>query len=466
MRVTPVERLFIFVPIALASALLLALVAVVNHGQTRLLAATQEVSEAQERQAMISDLMQKIFDAEAAQRGFLLTQNSRYLKFLDPAVEHIEPTLDRLVDSYNSSGRRSALPELRRLRNSVAMKIGEIRTSLRLYGEQGLPAALALINTDFGKKTTDAIRDSVTNLRENERLSIVAATAGWERNQRIVRGTVIGAISMSIALLLLVGLLFARDLNRRAQHASDLVERNRALDVLVQDRTRTLSELSSHLQQLTEKERRTLARELHDELGGLLVAMKMDLVWLRRKLANADPQIAARWDRTIKAIDHGLEFKRRIIESLRPTLLDNLGLVPALHWLIEEACRPASLEYRETYPEQLPELSNDANIALFRIVQESLTNILQHARATQVDILMSSTGDALLLTVTDNGIGIPLERINAPGSHGLTGMRQRVFALGGDVIVRQASAGGGTIVQVRLPVSPPTHKLTNSLGTV
>jgi signal transduction histidine kinase len=260
------------------------------------------------------------------------------------------------------------------------------------------------------------------------------------------------ATLLGVALLAALGLLLGRDLRRRDAEAAALDARNRELDQMVQERTRNLSALSSHLQHVREEEKAALARELHDELGGLLVAAKMDLMWLRRQLDNGDPMLAERWNRVQRLLEQGVDLKRGIIESLRPTLLDNLGLVAALRWLVGETARRSGLRCRERYDEAgLGELGPEMNIALYRIAQECLTNIMKHAQATEATVELACTADRIVLNVADNGRGIARPGSGAPQSYGIAGMQQRVVSLGGEMSIAASADARGTVVRVSIP---------------
>jgi signal transduction histidine kinase len=435
----------------LAVSLLLALWFVAETGHTRLREATRDLALAQQRLEQLSSLQQLLFDAEASQRGFLLTDDPRYLQSFDPAVAQIEPLLDRMANGFAQTPDPGRLDTLRRLRMRIGMKLGEMLGSLRLYGERDRASALALIDTDIGKKMMDDVRALITTLQRGERERIERASQTWATDLQTTRRLFGAGAALNIALVLLAGYLLLRDLLRRELLTADLRERNRELDRLVQERTATLSDLSSHLQNLTELEKAALARELHDELGGLLVSTKMDVVWLRRRLDAESPEFATRWDRVLRSLEHGVEFKRRVIESLRPTLLDNLGLIPALRWLTDETCEQASLSCKTEFPEDLPDLAPAASIAVFRAVQESLTNIVKHARATQVQVRVHSDEAELSVSVLDDGVGILPERVDVPQSHGLSGMRHRILGLGGDLSVARRRDAAGTIVTLRLP---------------
>ncbi len=216
------------------------------------------------------------------------------------------------------------------------------------------------------------------------------------------------------------------------------------------ERAAELSDLAANLQTMAESEKVLLARQLHDELGGALVGAKMDLSWLRRRIGSTDPDVVARWERLERALETGIAFKRRIVEQLRPTLLDNLGFYAAARWLVEETCTECSLESELDLPLPEPLVSKDVGIALFRILQESLQNIAQHAHASRVTIKVrvDRPDRSLSLSVADNGIGISADRLRTLGSHGLGSMRHRMFAAGGQFRVRSVPQQGTEILVV------------------
>ena len=159
-----------------------------------------------------------------------------------------------------------------------------------------------------------------------------------------------------------------------------------------------------------------------------------------------------RWTRVLQALDEGVDFKRRVVENLRPTLLDNMGLMPAVRWITQETCTRAGLRYVEIYPEEEPELIEDAAIMIFRLLQESLTNIVKHAHATEVRVEITMDASDLTVAVSDNGLGIDSDRREAVGSHGLATMRHRVRSFGGSIEIG-TPAEGGTCVRARLPLA-------------
>jgi signal transduction histidine kinase len=215
-------------------------------------------------------------------------------------------------------------------------------------------------------------------------------------------------------------------------------------------RTQELSSLSAFLQTHYEREKASLARELHDQLGGILTPAKMDLAWLQARLGD-DPQYGTRLARLSAMIDQGIDLKRRIIENLRPSLLDHLGFAAAVQWYLDEACGAAGIACKVTVS-QLERLPSDLEIALYRVVQESVTNVIRHAQAKNVELGIERTPAGLQVTVTDDGVGIPDLGSARKLSYGLAGMTQRMRAINGTLEI-SSGAGKGTRVEAFLPIA-------------
>jgi len=225
---------------------------------------------------------------------------------------------------------------------------------------------------------------------------------------------------------------------------------NGEIDRLVDGRTRELSALSSHLQNLAEKEKSELARTLHDELGGLLTAAKMDLSWLQSRLEN--PAHQERLAQLGSVLDEAMSLKRRVVEELRPSLLDHFGLATALRAYVEAAAGKAGIQAHITLPDESETIPKDIAITLFRIVQEGLSNIIRHAQARQVTLDLGADSDGYALTLRDDGCGFDLNSPQGPWRHGIMGMQHRVRALGGRFLL-ESTPGQGTILQAALPKS-------------
>ncbi len=232
---------------------------------------------------------------------------------------------------------------------------------------------------------------------------------------------------------------------------TDITRRQSQLREFVQHRSE-LRRLSANVVDAREEERRRIARELHDELGQRLTALKMELSSLREDGVRRGQ--ADRVDHMLGMIDDTVAAVRRISADLRPLMLDDLGLNAAIESLARHAASHMHIEVTVRLDEEDPPTSDAARIALYRIVQEALTNVARHARASEVRIQLTCDGQEIVLTVQDNGVGFPKGADGATGRYGLLGIRERAIMLGGHMEIDNPQGGGGRIT-VRLPLVPP-----------
>lgn len=310
------------------------------------------------------------------------------------------------------------------------------------------------MESDIGREKMQAVREAVAQLDKNELVQIAI------ERETVFRSLTYGRLGVhGLTLLSLFGLAVFLRRNEalhaaRRGHARELsLERDR-LDVEVARRTAELTELARHLQTVREDERAHLARELHDELGALLTAAKLDVARVRRMTKASAPEIDERLKHMSELLDQGIALKRRIIEDLRPSALSNLGLVPALEILTQEFAQRSGLQLHLELVESAT--NNAGQLAMYRLVQEALTNVLRHARAQQVRVQLSETEGWLQLQIDDDGKGFDPEAVGA-GHHGLLGMRYRIESLGGTLQLL-SSPGRGTMVLARLPKAEPDQK--------
>jgi signal transduction histidine kinase len=443
-----IGRWYIALPPLLLIGFLIGLFFLAAAGQSRLNAANERVHDSQLRQQALSEFIAVISDAESGQRGYLLTGESSYLQPYTEAVTKVEAALDRVHQAY---GGKDDSREFQELRILTGKKLGELEDTLALFKRRGSAPAVSIVRTDVGKRTMDDISRIIADLRLTEARELAAATAQWQADYQMSRWVSAAGVVLNIGLVLLASHLVFGDMRRRARQATDLRDQKQELERQVDERTRELTALSTHLQGVSEEEKSALSRELHDELGGLLVAARMDLSWLQQKLPTSDPNIEQRFKRIHESLSAGVDLKRRVVEELRPTLLDNMGLFTALRWQFKETCRRAGLKCTESIPDSEPKFNPDAAIGVFRIAQEALTNILKHAEAKSAELVIAIESDLFMLRVSDDGKGIPPNRLQTISSHGLASMRHRIAALGGSWEVKSPGSGG-TIVTAQIPL--------------
>ena len=237
-----------------------------------------------------------------------------------------------------------------------------------------------------------------------------------------------------------------RDITLRKQHEDDLKRQQQEL-----------RELSARVLEAREEEKARLARELHDELGQLLTALKMDLSWLRQRLAAVET--AKKADEMSALLDRTVMATRRISADLRPLMLDDLGLADAAAWLVDDFAKRSGVECSIQLPpgEALDELSKSVATALYRAVQESLTNIARHARARRAWVVFAADDGHIDVSIEDDGRGIAPSELAKARSLGLKGMRERIAYLGGSLEIG-AAPRGGTRIRLRVPAKSPREE--------
>ncbi|HTN06677.1 PAS domain S-box protein [Agriterribacter sp.] len=209
--------------------------------------------------------------------------------------------------------------------------------------------------------------------------------------------------------------------------------------------------LSGHLEQVREDERKNIAREIHDELGQQLTILKMDVAWTIKKMQHPDEMVVTRLSGLLETIDATMKWVRRICAELRPALLDDLGLIAAMEWQAGEFEKNTGVVMEVMLPAGIPELPPETKTGLFRIFQESLTNIARHAEARHVKVNLREKEGALILNIEDNGKGFDMAILNQKRTLGILGMEERSLMMGGKYVIA-SEPGGGTTVKVIVPV--------------
>jgi signal transduction histidine kinase len=207
--------------------------------------------------------------------------------------------------------------------------------------------------------------------------------------------------------------------------------------------------LTTRLQLAREEERTCIAREVHDELGQALTGLKIDLAWLKSRMT--DRALVDRVQSVIVRIDGAMDTVRRIATDLRPSVLDDLGLVAAVEWQAQEFERSTGITVQLEVQAEHVDLEDICATTAFRILQETLTNVVRHARATRVKIALRVSAEALTLEVRDNGRGISAAEMASPRALGLLGSRERAIACGGELAIGGVR-GKGTTVSLSIPL--------------
>lgn len=396
----------------------------------------------------LQSLVQRVTDAETAQRGYIITSRREYMEPYQSAAADARSALATLRQTYTELGLDEALLLCRRLEDDVNEKLDELESVLALIERQRLDEARAMILTGFGLRQMDRIRADTRELQELQ-AELFTAHLGSVFDTLSLNRVGVSVMTLIIVLMLLRFRRQSRLLDEQRVAKAQAIKAERdQLEAEVRRRTAELTELAGHLQLAREDERAHLARELHDELGALLTAAKLDVARMRPKLQLVSSDLSGRLEHLTETLNAVIALKRRIIEDLRPSTLDNLGLCPALEIL----CRDfASRMDVGVQPDLQPvRLSRSAQLTAFRIVQETLTNISKYAKARHVDVSLREEDGMARVRIRDDGVGFDPER-TAHTRHGLRGMRFRVEAERGTLTIT-SSPGAGSVIEAALPL--------------
>ena len=443
MKQLSIPKMVISLPLAiLGAAILITINEASFHASTE---ATRKIELAESARQSVGQLMHTMLDAETGTRGFLLTGDEKYLQPYERALTKLGQDLAQLRQSLSDQPEDLAEFELMALYISRKQSENDLSVRMRKIGNDD--AWKFMLTTDVGKKNMDAIRLQSEKLMTSSSAKMQAAHSQINHSLLLSR---IGIAAITLAGLLAFYMYLLQTealLAAGTREKLSLKNERDRLEALVRDRTAKLAKLATHLQEVREDERGHLARELHDELGALLTAAKLDVARIKSRLGNGLPEANERLEHLVSTLNSGIALKRRIVEDLRPSSLSHLGLVASLEILTREFADRSGIEIKTALASV--ELGGSAQLTVYRLVQESLTNMSKYAKATHADITLRNNDDHVIIEVSDDGQGFDTDKVAAT-SHGLAGMRHRVEAAGGQLFI-ESSPGKGTHIRANLP---------------
>ncbi|QNP47849.1 sensor histidine kinase [Diaphorobacter aerolatus] len=445
MRKSPFTKMSINMLLALLAAVLLVAVNEVAFMSSH--AAIERLDKAQTTRRTLDRLVRGMLSIESGLRGYLLTGDVQYIEPYAASAKSIDTNIHKLHDLLQG------MPEDRsdfiELSSEIARRISELDLSLQLRRNGNEDAWKFVLSTDVGLRHMQAIR--MTSERMIQRAIDRAEISSTEIVHALRLSRIGIAAVAAIGLLAFYMYLRKADALQAANEREKEVqahERNQ-LEQQVRDRTASLGKLATHLQQVREEERGHLARELHDELGALLTAAKLDVARLRSRVNLDVPEISVRLNHLVETLNSVISLKRRIIEDLRPSSLSNLGLTATLEILTREFSDRSKIDVEISL--EAVQLSDSTQLTVYRLIQESLTNISKYANASKVLITVHDYPTHVTVQVRDDGTGFDTHLVS-PAAHGLAGMHHRVEAAGGRLTVT-STPGEGTLVSATLPHS-------------
>ena len=436
--------------IALGALLALGVLSVAEWSYQRAVDSLGSLGARSVARTNIQIVMRRLLDAESAQRGYVLTGRKEYLAPYAEVASDIGSAVDTLRTLYQ--GDKEVTPLVSEVATRALEKLSETSETISLYDTGSHEAWRNLMLTDIGREKMEAVRKAAETLLAVEDRRVAAERAAVYRTLELGRR----GVSATTLLSLLWFIFFLRKnaalLAVQQAAARDLQAERDALDVQVRLRTAELADLNRHLQEVREHERGDLARSLHDELGALLTAAKLDLARLRRALPAPAAEVNERMDHLASTIDQGIGLKRRVIEELMPSALHNLGLRTALEILVGEFTQRTGVAVQMNL--QDTELDTASRNTVFQLVQESLINVEQHAAAKEVRLSVLASGGEVQIQVHDDGRGFSSDTVRSSvhdGRHVWKNLRHRIEALGGRLSVASAP-GRGTEVDATVPI--------------
>lgn len=306
--------------------------------------------------------------------------------------------------------------------------------------------ALAILDVQMPEMNGYELAVHLNENRSDNKVPIIFLTANFPENARIMEGYQAGAVDYFVKplneVILVSKIKIFLELywqKRRILESTEMIRISEEETKLAKSK---VEELNDHLIRAVEEERSNISLQVHDELGQSMTALKMDLSWIRQNMNQPD-LVQAKLDKMIQMTNEVIHRVQRISSELHPGVLDDLGLNAAIDWYCSEFTERSGIACELFLDEKEPD-TQKLQLAMFRIIQEALTNVLRHSKADKVSIELI-TSPEFLLTISDNGIGIPAEKIESGKSFGLIGMRQRIAQCGGNIEFKGEPGKGSTI---------------------
>lgn len=399
----------------------------------------------------VESLQGQLQNAETNARNFQATADKQYLEDYLETLAQMAILLNDIDQQIQKTPQNAA--EYNHLKHLINEKIAAL--SLSINAQQSDKDQLKEL-IEHGNQITNEVRVSLYALRSH--LDINNASYFINSLKFVVNSPWLMIFLFTGAFILLIGMFILTQIQVRLRHkiASLMRSEKEQLEKLVAQRTTELNDLATYLTRVSEAEKRHIAQELHDEMGALLTAAMMDTTWIIRDL---DEGLKEKYDRRLnrlsKSLDAAIKLKRKITTDLKPPLLQELGLIESLRAMGEDFAMDSPYKVDILIPDTLPELDEERTLAIFRIVQESLTNIRKYAEAKTVKIQIKEEDMNINILIEDDGLGFDEKQLKT-ASHGISGMRHRAQMFGGKLQVTSAP-GQGTLIKAYIPVCNTTN---------
>ena len=407
----------------------------------------------------LNKLKANLYEAESAQRGYLFTKRDIYIAPFNKALGDARDNISKIESLViNTSSGKDQLTErdwLKSISASLEAKAAEMKVTVNLARSGKLQEAKQVMNLDDGIIEMKKFMQYTDTLIQNQYATLDELIQVRKNTTIMARTSVFVGALLLIFLVVLVIKQLLKEIVIKSQLQQQVLEENEIYEVKLQQQTVLLRSLALDYQADVERERQKLSRELHDELGSIFTATKMDMAWVLKKLKDiaAEPlgiEISDKLRKTSRYIDQGINYQRHIVQELHPAMLSTFGFWPALKSLIDDAAERNQWELSLNLPDQNTKLNETISLVAYRIVQETLNNANKYAKATAISVHMLTDEKFLKVEIEDNGVGVDMSALNG-NTHGLSGMRHRVMAIGGHFEI-SSEPGKGVLTRALIPL--------------
>lgn len=392
----------------------------------------------------LNQFKSNLYQAESAQRGYIITQKLYYLQFYKQAVLGARANLSALENSFlNKDGGIS--PDKKLLESfkiTLEAKVTEMNITIDLVKSGQADMAIKVTRLDKGLYQANKINllmDSVLNYYDK-----LIEKAFIERNK--TKSTAkIALFIVPLFIMLLVSMVIRQlflELSNKNKAQILLTEINVNNQKKLEEQRDMLSELALSNLADVERERRHIARELHDELGSILTATKMDISWVLKALKDSQPVVVEKLKNTSRYIDKGISFKRELVQSLHPPMITSFGFWPALKNMIDDSAERNEWEFELVLPPEDVVLDETIALVAYRVIQETLNNCSKYAKAKKVSVFVICDAINLKIDIHDDGVGFDVSNLQTSTRHGIKGMSHRVQGIGGSFTITSGPEGG------------------------
>ena len=403
------------------------------------------------------ELKYHVASAESAQRGFLITHREIYLGPFEQSVKNARKNVSNIEFGFESNVQPSQKDKdlLKLATSKLESKLSVMQAIIELAKRDNIKSAVSLVNTDTGLQAMAEFNQIVDDLIKDTHVSINQKVIIRDDNAFYARCLVIISSLIWLTLVVLVIKQMMKEMTSKEKLKINLRDEIALCKNKLSDQNLLVRTLALDYQQDVERERPQLSSELHDELGAIFTATKMDISWLIKKLKGPLAQLSPsmmieKLEKTTQYINAGISFHRQVIQQLNPAGLSTLGIWPTLQTLITDAAERNNWKLTLDLPEASTPIDETIGLVTYRLVQETLNNANKYAKVDAISVIIMLDEHYLKLEIEDNGIGIDLTAQKS-GSYGITGIQNRIVAIGGKFEII-SELGKGVLTRALIPL--------------